>query len=300
MAISRAGRWTLHYGLTAESPIMFAYLGLAYTIKQEFRVGAMNCEAALALLNAANNSVKVKTHIIVWYMVMPWVRNVRDSARPLLAGYNFGLQAGDVEGAMTCIFGKAIIDLISGRSLQLIEQTCRIVVPQMELFGVDDISLLTRMLWQTVLNLIDDEIEDQTMLVGEAFNEVDFTQDPSPSPHTKHYLDAFKSYLYLFTGEYTKGAELALERENKFIDNVPGSALGLVDLVSRGIPLVEMTRSTKKRNYSKALSEVKIRSKAWSSKGVCSTIHLEYLLEAEQAALDNRLDDACDFYKKVR
>jgi hypothetical protein len=41
------------------------------------------------------------------------------------------------------------------------------------------------------------------------------------------------------------------------------------------------------------------RSKAWSNKGVCSTIHLEFLLQAEQAALDGKKDDAADAFKKV-
>eukprot|EP00804_Cyclotella_cryptica_P006822 CCRYP_010950-RA/>CCRYP_010950-RA protein AED:0.24 eAED:0.24 QI:0/0.8/0.66/1/0.8/0.66/6/1906/1244 len=299
MAISRAARWTLHYGLTAESPIMFAYLGLAYTIKEEFRVGSMNGEAALALLTQTNNQIiKAKTHFIVWYMVMPWVRHVRDSTRPLLAGYNFGLQSGDVACAMACIFGKLVIDLISGRSLRLIELTCRAFVPQMEDARVEDVALGTRILWQTVLHLIGNDIKDSTLLVGEAFNETEFTQNPNAPPHIKNYLDALKSYLFLFTGQHTKGAELALERENKFIESVPGSALGLVDLVSRGIPLIEMSKATKKRNYTKALNDVRARSKAWSNKGVCSMIHLELLLEAEQAALDGKLDDAADFYKK--
>lgn len=278
---------------------MFAYLGLAYTIKQEFRVGAMNGEAALALLSKTSDQIiKVKTHFIVWYMVMPWVRHVRDSTRPLLAGYNFGLQSGDIASAMSCIFGKLIIDLISGRSLRLIELTCRAFVPQMEDAGVEDVALGTRILWQTVVNLIGNDIKDSTLLVGEAFNETEFTQNPNAPPHVKCYLDALKSYLFLFTGQHAKGAELALERENKFIESVPGSALGLVDLVSRGIPLIEMIKATKKRVYAKALNDVKLRSKAWSNKGVCSMIHLELLLEAEQAALDGKLDDAADFYKK--
>jgi hypothetical protein len=221
---------------------MFAYLGLACTIKQEFRVGAMNGETALALLSKTSNQIiKVKTHFIVWYMVMPWVRHVRDSSRPLLAGYNFGLQSGDIASAMACIFGKLIIDLISGRSLRLIEITCRAFVPQMENAGVEDVALGTRILWQTVLHLIGNDVKDSTLLVGEAFNETDFMQNTNSPPHIKHYLDALKSYLYLFTGQHAKGAELALERENKFIESVPGSALGLVDLVSRGIPLREMS-----------------------------------------------------------
>jgi hypothetical protein len=302
MAISRAARWTYHYGLSPESPIMFAYLGLAYTIKQEFRVGAMNGEAALALLGkTTNQGIKVKAHYIIWYKVMPWIRHVRDSSRPLLAAYNFGLQAGDIESAMKCIFGKLIIDLISGRSLLLIAKTCQAIVPQMEHARVDEIAMLTRVLWQAVLNLIGDDkdIKEPSVLNGKAFDETDFLQDPDASTYIKKYLDALKSYVCLFTGEFAKGAELAAERENKFLESVPGSALGLVDFVSRGIPMIEMTKASKKRPYTKALSDVMQRSKAWSNKGVCSTIHLEFLLQAEQAALDGKKDDAADAFKKV-
>lgn len=305
MAISRAARWTYHYGLSADSPVMFAYLGLAYVMKQEFRVGAMNAEAAISLLSkTSNQAVKVKANYIIWYKVMPWSRHVRDSSRPLLAAYNFGLQSGDIESAMKCIFGKLTIDLISGRSLVLIEQTCRAVVPQMEHAGVFEIASLTRVLWQTVLNLIgdDDSVEDITVLNGKAFSETDFAQDPGATtgfgPYIKKYLDAFKSYLYLFIGEYAKGAELALERGNDFIETIPGSALGLTDLVSRGLPLIIESRTSKKK-YAKSLNDVKQRSKAWSNKGVCSMIHLELLLAAEQAALEGNRDAASNSYKKV-
>lgn len=300
MAISRAARWTYHYGLTAASPTIFAHLGLAYIIKLEFRVGAMNAEAALSLLEKTNNhAVKVNAHYLIWYKVMPWSRHVRDSSRPLLAAYNFGLQSGDIESAMKCLFGKLIIDLISGRSLSLIEQTCRALVPQMEHAGVYEVASLTRVLWQTVLHLIgDDEIEDPLLLNGQAFNETDFLRDSDAPTHIKMHLDALKSYLYLFTGEYAKGAELALGRENKFIETVPGSALGLVDFMSRGLPMLVQSQTAKKK-YFKAVSDVRQRSKAWSSKGVCSMIHLELLLEAEQASLDSKLEDASNAYKKV-
>lgn len=303
MAISRATRWTYHYGLTAESPVMFAYLSLAYIIKQEFLAGAMNAEAAIYLLDKTNNqSVKVRAHYMIWYKVMPWSRHVRNSSRPLLAAYNFGLQSGDIDYAMKCIFGKLVIDLISGKHLSLIEKTCRALVPQMEHAGMCEAASLTRLLWQTVLHLIgDDEVEDVSLLNGNAFNETDFMSnyDASSSLHFKTYLDAFKSYLYLFIGNYTKGAELALERENTFIDEVPGSALGLVDLVTRGIPMIHQSHNTSKKKYSKALNDVEQRSLAWSSKGACSMIHLELLLEAEQAALDGKTDEAADAFKKV-
>ena len=305
MTISRAARWTFQYGLglSTDSPIVFAYLGLAYVIKQEFYFGATNGEAALLLMCKSNNqSIKVKAHYIIWYKVMPWIRHLRDSSQPLLAAYNYGLQAGDIEAAMKCIFSKLIIDLISGRSLVLIEKTCRALVPQMEHARVEEVALLTRVLWQTVLNLIGDDEEsghDPSLLSGIAFVETDFVQDPKASPHVMKYLYALKSYLCLFTGQYEKGAELALERGDNFLESVPGAALGLVDLVSRGIPIIEMAKTTRKRIYTKALIGLRKQSKDWLSKGVFSMVQLEHLFDAEQAVLEGRQDDAADAFKKV-
>jgi len=305
MTISRAARWTFQYGLglSTDSPIVFAYLGLAYVIKQEFYFGATNGEAALLLMCKSNNqSIKVKAHYIIWYKVMPWIRHLRDSSQPLLAAYNYGLQAGDIEAAMKCIFSKLIIDLISGRSLVLIEKTCRALVPQMEHARVEEVALLTRVLWQTVLNLIGDDEEsghDPSLLSGIAFVETDFVQDPKASPHVMKYLYALKSYLCLFTGQYEKGAELALERGDNFLESVPGAALGLVDLVSRGIPIIEMAKTTRKKIYTKALIGLRKQSKDWLSKGVFSMVQLEHLFDAEQAVLEGRQDDAADAFKKV-
>ena len=281
---------------------MFAYLGLAYVIKQEFRVGAMKGEAALFLIDKSNNEwVKVQAQYIIWYMVIPWSHHVRDSSRPLVAAYHHGLQSGDIESAMKCLFAKLIIDLISGRSLLLIEQTCRNAVPLMEHAGIEEVALLTRALWQTVLNLIgdDEKIGDSILLDGKAFSETEFVRDPDASPYIKLYLGALKSYVCLFTGQYAKGAELALERGNTFIEGVPGAALGLVDLVSRAVPMISMMKSPKKRVYAKALKDIRQLSKTWSSKGVCSMIHLELLLEAEHAALEGRRNEASDAFKKV-
>ena len=304
MTISRAARWTFQYGLglSTDSPIVFAYLGLAYVTKQEFHVGGMTGEAALVLMcNSNNQSIKVKAYYTIWYKVMPWTRHLRDSSRPLLAAYNYGLQAGDIEAAMKCIFSKLVIDLISGRSLVLIEKTCQAFVPQMEHARLDEIALLTRVLWQTVLNLIEDdeETDDPSLLSGIAFVETDFIQDPKASPQVMNYLYALKSYLCLFTGQYEKGAELALERGDTFLESVPGAALGLVDLVSRGIPIIEMAKTTKKRIYTKTLIGLRKQSKSWLSKGVFSMVHLEHLFDAEYAVLEGRQDDAADAFKKV-
>lgn len=87
MAVSRLARWTFHYGLSNESPVVFAFYALSFIIQQDFAAGAMNGKVALALLENTNNrNAKAKTLFFVWFMVMPWTRHVRDSEKPLVAG----------------------------------------------------------------------------------------------------------------------------------------------------------------------------------------------------------------------
>ena len=97
-----------------------------------------------------------------------------------------------MEVAFSCIFGKLIVDLVSGRPLRQIEEVCRAFVPQIEQLAL--VGTLMRILWQTVLNLMG-ECENVNVLVGEAWDEVDFCRQESPQPFVSNYYKALKRFV---------------------------------------------------------------------------------------------------------
>jgi len=299
MIVSRMARWTFHYGLSLESPVVFAYYAISFIIRGDFAAGALNGWIALSLLEEfSNRKAKARTIFLVWYYVLPWSRHIRDSERPLIAGYHFATDCGDTRMSFFCIFGKLIADLISGRPLRQIDDVCRAFVPQIaqsELVGT-----LMRILWQTVLNLIG-QCEDVNKLVGEGWNELEIALEESPhSPYVKNHFKAFKSYLYLFNGEHKRSVDLAMERQDQFLEDNPGSALGLIDLISRGMPLFDAAQRTKKKRYINASNKIRKTCKTWlqNGNGVGSVVHHGMLFDAEKAILEGKVEDAKGLYKR--
>lgn len=102
----------------------------------------------------------------------------------------------------------------------------------------------------------------------------------------------------MFSGEYQLGVDFAIERNDQFLEGNPGSALGLVDLVSRGVPLYEAAQKRKKKRYVNASNRVRKTCASWIKNGACSVLHHGFLLDAEKAVLNGKLDDAKTLYKK--
>jgi hypothetical protein len=106
-----------------------------------------------------------------------------------------------------------------------------------------------------------------------------------------------QSSLYLYFGEYEKGAEIAIERGDAYSDGVPGHVMVMIDTFTRAMLLYGAAQKTRKRQYSKEAKRVHNLVKSWVRKGNPNVTHYDLLLNAEAAVLRGNLDAAEGWYQ---
>jgi hypothetical protein len=186
---------------------------------------------------------------------------------------------------------QVLVLIVSGISLHQIDKQSNLYLAQMEELNRLNLAQVHRIHWQTVLNLRG-HADDPILLVGEAVNENELFE----SSLAKNCAEAMKSFLCAYLGEHQLGAELALVKGDKFLKEVPCHPLGMWETFCRGISLYAMARQTKKRKFKKHALRVKKTIETWVDKGNPNAKHHLRLLNAEQAALDGKSDEACQLY----
>jgi hypothetical protein len=231
---------------------------------------------------------------------MPWTKPLRSSLNPYLEGYKVGMQVGDTESATWCLHFYLGALLVVGKSLKAIEADCRIYLPQMEELKRKVAAESTRLILQTVLNLMG--LSSNVLLfTGEVMDEVQCVEEARAIKNDTYLnsVDFFKTYLYAYLGEHELGAKLALSKGDKYLKETPGFFFCMPEAFCRGISLYAMARKTKKRKYKKHAKRVKKTIKSWIDKGNPNVIHYACLLDAEQAALDGKKQLASTLFSKA-
>ena len=94
--IFRCLNWTLKYGYCSFSPVAFANTGVIVTgVLDDIQGGARYGEMALELLEKLDTrSTNARTKFVVYTVLFPWVKLMRNMLRLLLETYDIGLQLG--------------------------------------------------------------------------------------------------------------------------------------------------------------------------------------------------------------
>ena len=111
----------------------------------------------------------------------------------------------------------------------------------------------------------------------------------------------YQNRLYVLLGDYGRGADLAIERGESFRKNFTGNYLQAADAFYRGIAFFAMARSKKQtaqRKYKQMANRELKMIKAWAKKGNPNTVHCERILDAENAALQGRENDAKKLFQE--
>jgi hypothetical protein len=223
---------------------------------------------------------------------------VHASIKPFLHGYKVGMQVGDTESAAHCLADLICSLLVTGKSLRGIDADCRIFVPQMEELKRLGSADITRVVWQTVLNLMG-RSSPANILSGEVMDENKILERAFDEKFMTNVINGLKSFLYAYLGEHRLGAELAVAKGDKYLKEVPCALFGMAETFSRGITLYAMARKTNKRKFKKHAIQVKKTIQSWVDAGNPNVKQHLCLLNAEQAALDGKNDLARALYGKA-
>jgi hypothetical protein len=94
-----------------------------------------------------------------------------------------------------------------------------------------------------------------------------------------------KQIVSVFFGEHERGAHLALSRGNDLETAMPGTIAVAFDPFYRGLSLYATARRTRTRRFIKEAGRQHRRLKAFVKQGNVNLLHLEAILDAEEAAL---------------
>jgi len=295
LSIFASTHLTLENGLSEYSAPTFAglavLLGAALgDVKLASRIGGF---AQVAMSKEESRNMDSRAELWLYAFVFVWNEPIERMTSKLFKSYKSGLSVGDNENACWCIAQYIVINFQSGKPLGMVETDCKIYLEQMVEFKRETVHADICIYLETVQNLMHPSEDDPTVMKSEL-------RFLSHSDHT--VLGVFYScqcFLYLYFGEFEKGAKLAIKRGNAYSKGVPGHCWIMIETFVRGMCLYAMARKTKKRVYRKQARTVHRTIKAWIRKGNPNVKHYDLLFNAELAALKGKLDAAEGWYQSA-
>ena len=287
---------TLRHGLCEYSPPAFANLGLILAGNlEDFRGAARIADYTVKMMEKVKcKNTKARTILLLNWAVFTWSRPLQTLLKPFLNGYRTGLSTGDTESSLWCCHNFLGFGLLAGRNLAMLDNDCDIYIKHMLELEHTKVAKYTLMEKQIIVNLRDDATKDFDPIQG-----LDDKQY-SDEPLMLGALKVYQNRLYVLLGDYESGADLATERGESFRKNFTGNYLQAADAFYRGISFYAMARkkqATQRKFKQLANRELKV-IKAWAKKGNPNTVHCERILDAENAALRGRENDAKKLFQE--
>ena len=295
---------SLNYGNSSESAFAYATYGLILCGKVgDIDSGYQFGELALSLLERFNaKHLKARTLFVVNVFIRHWKEAARKTLKPLLQGYQSGLETGDLEYAAFCVHFYCSHSYFTGKELGLFEQEIALYADVIGQLKRETILYLNKIYRQAVLNLMN-RAEDNCRLIGEYYDE----EKMLPLHLKANYKTAICSLYfhklilaYLF-GDFKQAIENAALTE-KYIDAVIGtltvpSFYFFYSLAHLAI-YCEASKFEQKRILKKVRDNQK-RMKNWAHHAPTNYLHKFYLVEAERHRVLEKNSEATDYYDRA-
>ena len=294
-------RLSVKNGNAFESAMGYASYGVVLCGVGDIDSGHRFGRLALSLLERFSaKELKASVFMLTNVFIRPWKEHVRETLKPMMEGYQSGLETGDPEYASYCLFNYTTNSFLIGEELTGLEREmakCSQALDQIK----QEISLHDENIYhQTVLNLIG-RGENPCLLVGESFNE-EKSELLREGNITGHYYVYFNKLIlcYLF-GAYSQAIENAAIAE-KYLDNVIAtiffSIFHFYDSLAQLAAFPQAEKSERKRILKKVAANQKKMQK-WAQHAPMNYLHKFYLVEAERARVLGKDGEAREYYDQA-
>ncbi len=147
---------SVKYGNAPDSTLGYAAYGLILCgVVGNIEVGFQFGKLALSLLAQLNaNELKAKVFNAVEGMIRHWKEPVRDTLKPLLEGYQNGLETGVFDFAGYCVHLYLIYSYLTGKELVGLEQEMVIYVQAVDQLKQENVLYYIKIYHQALLNLM--------------------------------------------------------------------------------------------------------------------------------------------------
>ncbi|CAB9519522.1 Transcriptional regulator [Seminavis robusta] len=294
LAVLRNFDNSLKHGLCEYSPPVWASFGVLLVSLGEFSSAARIADCCRAIVDKIESRrTTAKTMHVLNFLVLPWFHPYQGLQKQLFEGYNTGLLVGDVESACWCIAQYLAIGFLQGKNLLSLDADAKIYIKQQQEFGQIHVFKYIALLHAVIQELSGQSDSDmgrdaKTFYLYDQLNTV--LQHQS--------LEMHQSRLCAIMGYHAEGAQLSIERGDKFAKNALGFSWHMGDAFYRGVTLFAMAHKTRKRKYGSLARKQWSLIKTWAKKGNPNVSHYDCLLNAENEVFAGRYGKGESLFQK--
>ncbi|MBG1241743.1 trifunctional serine/threonine-protein kinase/ATP-binding protein/sensor histidine kinase [Nostoc sp. NZL] len=295
---------SLKYGNTPSSAVAYVNYGLILSgVVGEIESGYQFGQLAASLVDKFN-AKEIKSKIILTFNtgILHWKEHTRKILKPLLDGYSFGLETGDLEFAAYCINAYCYSAYFLGRELTGLER-------EMANYsnGIRQIQQKTVFNWsniyrQSVLNLLG-TVANPCSLIGEIYDENKMLQLHIEANDGTgiFYLYVTKLHLCFLFQEFSQAIENANLAE-KYLQGGSGQLVTplfyLYDSLARLAVYPNVSGSEQKLILGKVQANQQ-KMEHCAHHAPMNYLHKYYLVEAELYRIDGQYIEAIEFYDRA-
>jgi len=288
---------TLKKGMSEFSGTHLASVGaFSLILMQDYETSRNLCQVALSMQRMVGKTRATECEHIAYAYGLTWTTPIHQCIHPLEDAYITGMRTGETLFAMWNLLSSSIqLPFDLGKPLDRILDTCAQAYAQMRDVSQAGPALVFSVYWQMITKLATPQEGDPTKLEGTIFK---------PEDHSLRN-NIYEGCVHLATGELMvfydidKLAERAVKGDTVYEKCFPGFYSMMLETFHRGVALYAMARKTKKRKYKLEARKIRKKITKWQNGGNPNVSHFVTFLNAEQAALSKKYDEAEDNYSKA-
>ncbi|OUL29633.1 serine/threonine protein kinase [Nostoc sp. RF31YmG] len=295
---------SIQYGNAFVSPFAYATFGLTLCgVVGDIEMGYQFGQLALRLLSQPHtHALRARTLLIVNGFIIHWKEHARETLKPLLEGYQIGLETGDLESAAYCAFTYCIQSHYNGKELLEVERDLVTYGKAIHQIKQETVLTWTQILRQVIINLMGYSISP-TRLIGEFYNEENELPQYEVANHggtilNVHFNKLFLCYLFC---EYAQAVENAVLAETDLI-RLTGTSVEPLYYLYNSLARLAIYSGSSTQVQGETLKKVAVNQKKmkyWADRAPMNYLHKYHLVQAETARVLGQLLEAEEFYEQA-
>ncbi|MCA1992140.1 MAG: AAA family ATPase, partial [Coleofasciculus sp. S288] len=295
---------SIKYGNVPLSAFAYATYGMILCgVVLDIESGYQFGELALSVLSRFHSQeLKAKTFLVVGFLIGHWKEHIRNTLTLFQAGYQSGLESGDLEYSSYCASFYCKHSYFMGKDLTVLEKDMKNYGNSIEQLRQTTTIYYHKIFQQTVSNLIG-HADDTIRLIGDFYNEEQFLplHLEENDRNAVNFLFLNKLILCYLFGHFPQAVENAVEAE-KYLDSITGMyavpLFHFYDSLAQLAVYAESSPSEQKSIVEKVVANQE-KMKTWADCAPMNHLHKFYLVEAERYRVLESYVEAMDYYDKA-
>lgn len=294
---------TIKYGNMQGSPAAYGEYGFTLCGMGDIEQGNQFGQLALELLERLHvREGEAGVHTAVFALIKIWKTHIRETLKPLVDGYQSGLEFGDLEFGFYCAFYYCVHSYFSGKELAKVEKEIAGYSEAAEQFKQGNSLNFINIYWQSVLNLIEPS-NHSYQLIGKAYNEVNM-QPQHQQANDKLALCLLSlhkmilGYLFHHYRQAIENAKIAEINLSGIFATLQVAIFHFYDSLARLAVYPDSPAPEQEQIIKKVLANQEKMQK-WAHHAPMNFLHKFHLVEAERCRVLGKDGEAREYYDKA-